>query len=154
MCQLLIHLRAEGYDVIARHHLEVEYQTGSPVVSNILFGGLITAFYRSYIFEPYHTTGERIGPDDLLLYLIFRLVREHDLHRTLRIVLSADGTQSLHRQLCLQRVQVDAVHGQPLDIYRDSYLFRLLPHDTQLTHLGDGSQRRAYLFGVILQLTR
>ena len=110
LCQLLVHLVTECDDVITGHHLQIQNQTRSSVIGDILLRFLIAALYRSHIFQSHHTTGERVGPDDLLLYLIFRLIRQHDLHCTLRIVLSANGTQPLHSQLCLQRVEVDAVH--------------------------------------------
>ena len=99
--QLLIHLVTERNDIVSGHHLHIENQTRSTVKLYILFGCLVAPLDIGYIFEPYGTSGHRIGPYNLLLQLIFGHVRYDHLQGTVGILVTAYGSQSLQGHLGL-----------------------------------------------------
>ena len=152
--EFLIHLFSKRHYIMLRHHLHVEYQTRSTVELDILLGCLVAPFDGRNVFEPDSRARDRVGPDDLLLQFVLRLVRNDHLQRTVRRVVPGDGAQSLQRQLSLQHGEVNAIPRQLFGVDSNSYLFGLLPHDTQLTHLGNRAQRGTHLLGVLLQLAR
>ena len=139
---------------MSRHHLHIKDETGLAVEIDVLLGRLVTAGDGRYILEPDGSAGDGVGEDDLLLQLILGEIRDDDLQNTLYITLAADGTEPLHRQLGLEHRGVDPVAGERLGIDGDGYLFGLLTHDPQLTHLRDGTEGTAHFAGVLLQLTR
>ena len=61
------------------------------------------------------------------------------MQRPVCIALAADGSQTLQRHLGLQRGRIDTIAGQLFGVDGDGDLFRLLTHDTQFSHFGNGT---------------
>ena len=109
LSQLFIYFLAKGHDVIPGHHFHVQDQTGCSVKLDVLFGLLIAPFDRRNVFEAYGSTGSRIGPDDLFLQFVFRLIGDHHLQRTASIIVASYGAQPLQGYLCFENRRTDAV---------------------------------------------
>ena len=148
--QLTVHFFAKSHNIIARYHLHIQDQTCFAVKLDILFGRLVPPHNRCDIFEPDDTSCDRIGPNDLLLHFVFRLIGNNNLQRALRVTLPAYCAQPLQCHLRLQSSRVDAIPRELLYVNRDCDLLGLLTHNTQFTHLGDRAQRRTHLLGIFL----
>ena len=77
-----------------RHHLNIQDQTSLTVKRNILLGLLIAPDDRCDIAQTNGSSTHRIRPNNLLLHLIFRLIRNNHL-QTAVLILSTDRTQTL-----------------------------------------------------------
>ena len=108
---LLLHPLAESHDVVAGSHLHGNQHRGTAVVFDVTGWVGIAALNGGDIAQS-HVMPQRVGEDNLLTNLIFRLIRNGNMHLGLTVFVlhtAAHGAYALRGEFHQQGPLADAV---------------------------------------------
>ena len=151
-----LYLITEGHNIVARGHFHGNNHCLLIIVFHIAVGLGIASLNLGDIAQT-DDIASRIGINYLLANLVFRLIRDGQMHHSLaQFVLDSttNGSEALGGQFHQQRSLTNAVGSQFLLVNQHCDFLTLLTQNLQVAHGGNRTQLLINLVSIGLQFTR